>query len=527
MVRARRPTTQSSPPPRLTHAGYTVNLRVRPVRLPLFARIAAGYGLVLLAMVAIAGLTLFRLIQATAITDEITRHDAPAVRATDDLKLQVLAQQLSLSRFLLSSESTPNGKEALLSPYFRAHDAIMADLDTLAAQQRNDRHPGLATALDQIRGQIQVSEAQADLEIAAIRSGTPIEATSAIDFTQADLVRSQATAIDAQLVVHISQKGAESSRFAAQSIWIVIVAFVLGTGLSLAVAVLVTLSISGPLGRLTASAKRIAAGELVEPEPSDRGDEIGSLSRAMTRMVRTLNQQTDELKRSNADLEQFAYIASHDLQEPLRMVSGFTGLLQRRYAGKLGADADEFIGYAISGVNRMQALINDLLSYSRLGREDVAAQPVDMQLVVDQTLANLQTAIEERSALVSSGPLPMVLGNHGMLVRVFQNLVGNALKFCKAERPVVRIAAERQGSEWRFSVADNGIGIDPQYRDRIFLIFQRLHQQGEYPGTGIGLAVVKRIVERNGGRIWLESEPGKGTTFLFTLPATGGQQIAA
>jgi light-regulated signal transduction histidine kinase (bacteriophytochrome) len=175
----------------------------------------------------------------------------------------------------------------------------------------------------------------------------------------------------------------------------------------------------------------------------------------------------------------------------------------------------------------MQALINDLLSYSRLGREDVSPKPVEMQLVVDQALANLQTAIEERSALVSTGPLPAVLANHGMLVRVFQNLIGNALKFCKAERPVVRIAAERQGSEWRFSVADNGIGIEAQYRDRIFMIFQRLHQQAEYPGTGIGLAVVKRIVERNGGRIWLESEPGQGTTFFFTLPATGGQQIAA
>jgi light-regulated signal transduction histidine kinase (bacteriophytochrome) len=308
---------------------------------------------------------------------------------------------------------------------------------------------------------------------------------------------------------------------------LVVIASLLGLGLSLLVAVLVTLNISVPLSRLTATADRIAAGELVEPAASRRRDEIGSLSLAVTKMVRTLNQQAGELKRSNGDLEQFAYIASHDLQEPLRMVSGFTGLLQRRYAGKLDADADEFIGFAIGGVNRMQALINDLLSYSRVGREEVAAKPVDMQLVVDEALANLQSAIEDRSALVSRGPLPTVLANHGMLVRVFQNLIANALKFCKADRPIVRIAAEQHGSEWVFSVADNGIGIDPQYRDRIFLIFQRLHQQGEYPGTGIGLAVVKRIVERNGGRIWLESEPGKGTTFFFTLPATGGQQIAA
>jgi light-regulated signal transduction histidine kinase (bacteriophytochrome) len=243
--------------------------------------------------------------------------------------------------------------------------------------------------------------------------------------------------------------------------------------------------------------------------------------------VQTLNQQAGELKRSNGDLEQFAYVASHDLQEPLRMVSGFTGLLKRRYAGKLDADADEYIEFAVGGANRMQALINDLLSYSRVGREEIAGKPVDTQIVLDQALANLSSAIEERSALVSSGELPTVWANHGMLVRLFQNLIGNALKFCKAERPIVRIQAEVRGGEWLFSVADNGIGIEAQYKDRIFMIFQRLHKQSEYPGTGIGLAVCKRIVERTGGRMWLESEPGKGTTFFFTLPATGGQQIAA
>jgi light-regulated signal transduction histidine kinase (bacteriophytochrome) len=342
-----------------------------------------------------------------------------------------------------------------------------------------------------------------------------------------DTARATAAAIGDELALQIRISAADAQIAASDSNRIVIVASLLGTAFSLIVAVVVTLGISVPLRRLKASADRIAAGELVEPAPSHRRDEIGSLARAMTTMVRTLNKQAVELKRSNADLEQFAYIASHDLQEPLRMVSGFTGLLKRRYAGKLDADADEFIGFAIGGVNRMQELINDLLSYSRVGREDISAKPVDMQIVVDEALANLQTAIAERSALVSSGRLPTVLANHSMLVRLFQNLVGNALKFCKAERPIVRIEAEQHGTEWVFSVADNGIGIDAQYRDRIFLIFQRLHKQGEYPGTGIGLAVCKRIVERNGGRIWLESEPGKGTTFFFTLPATGGQQIAA
>jgi signal transduction histidine kinase len=502
-------------------------LKIRPVGLPLFIRIAAGYGLILLVMLAIAVITLIRLQDATAVADRLSRQDAPALQAIDDLKVQIGNEQIAVNRFLLSSEITPKGRESLLGPYFRAHDVIFGDLAVLVAFEQGGGAAGQAASLTNLQSQIKVMEAQSDQEIAAIRAGAPIEAANSMDFAQADVVRSLAAAIGDQVALAIRLSAADAQSSASVSTRLVVIASILGLGLSLLVAVLLSLNISLPLSRLTATANRIAAGERIEPAASRRGDEIGSLSRAVTKMVRTLNQQAGELKRSNGDLEQFAYIASHDLQEPLRMVSGFTGLLQRRYAGKLDADADEFIGFAIGGVNRMQELINDLLSYSRVGREEVSAKPVDMQLVVDQALANLQTAIEERSALVSRGPLPTVLANHGMLVRVFQNLIGNALKFCKAERPIVRIAAEQRGTEWVFSVADNGIGIDPQYRDRIFLIFQRLHQQGEYPGTGIGLAVVKRIVERNGGRIWLESEPGKGTTFFFTLPATGGQQIAA
>ena len=381
----------------------------------------------------------------------------------------------------------------------------------------------LTTTLTGLRNQIQIVEAESDKEIAAIRDGASIEVANSMDFAEADAVRSLAAGIGDEVALSIRVSAADAQRSASESTRLVVIASVLGIGLSLLVAALVTVSISAPLGRLTATADRIAAGEMIEPAPSHRRDEIGSLSRAVTKMVQTLNQQAGELKRSNGDLEQFAYVASHDLQEPLRMVS----LLKRRYAGKLDADADEYIEFAVGGANRMQALINDLLSYSRVGREEVAGKPVDTQIALDQALANLSTAIEERSALVSSGELPTVWANQGMVVRLFQNLIGNALKFCKAERPIVRIQAEARGAEWLFSVADNGIGIEAQYKDRIFMIFQRLHKQSEYPGTGIGLAVCKRIVERTGGRMWLESEPGKGTTFFFTLPATGGQQIAA
>ncbi len=235
----------------------------------------------------------------------------------------------------------------------------------------------------------------------------------------------------------------------------------------------------------------------------------------------TIEQRAKELARSNAELEQFAYVASHDLQEPLRMVASYCQLLQKRYQGKLDADADEFIGYAIDGVIRMQALINDLLTYARVGTRGKPFEPIDCVEVVDRTLANLTTAIEETHAVVTSNGLPTVMADGTQLTQLLQNLISNAVKFHTSDAPPrVQIEATRDGQEtaWVFSVRDNGIGIAPEHRERIFGIFQRLHTSREYPGTGIGLAVCKKIVERHGGRIWVESTPGHGATFSFTIP---------
>jgi light-regulated signal transduction histidine kinase (bacteriophytochrome) len=230
-----------------------------------------------------------------------------------------------------------------------------------------------------------------------------------------------------------------------------------------------------------------------------------------------ITRRAQELARSNADLENFAYVASHDLQEPLRMVSSYTQLLGERYAGKLDAEADEFIAYAVDGAARMQVMIQDLLNYSRVTRRPAQMESVDCKVVLGRALNNLQAAIQESSAEISAGPLPVVKGDASQLVQLFQNLIGNAIKFRGQRQPAIAISATLDG-DWTFCVKDNGIGIEPQYRERIFGMFQRLHTRREYAGTGIGLAVCKRVVEGHGGKLWVESQPGEGSSFFFTLP---------
>jgi PAS domain S-box-containing protein len=237
-----------------------------------------------------------------------------------------------------------------------------------------------------------------------------------------------------------------------------------------------------------------------------------------------LAKTVEELKRSNDDLQQFAYVSSHDLQEPLRMVSSYTQLLAKRYEGRLDSDADEFISFAVDGCNRMQGLIQDLLAYSRAGRNERKLRVVPSENALQKALINLRAAIKQSGAVVTHDALPAVTTDETQLTQVFQNLVGNAIKYRRAEAPRVHVSAARDdGNGWTFSVRDNGLGIDPQYFERIFILFQRLHGRGEFEGTGIGLAVCKRIVERMGGRIWVKSQPEKGSTFYFALPEIEGK----
>ena len=266
----------------------------------------------------------------------------------------------------------------------------------------------------------------------------------------------------------------------------------------------------------------------VAPLTDDAGRVLGGIAvwrdvTARKRAEDALAHRARELERSNAELEQFAYVASHDLSEPLRMVTSYLQLLERRYKDALDEDASEFIHYAVDGASRMRALIDDLLAYSRVGRHDRPLEEVDLQAVVTRVVQVL-TAGREDGGRIVVGPLPVVSGDQHQITQLFQNLLGNGLKFRHPERPaLVEVTAEPVGSRWRITVADNGIGIDPAHAERIFGVFQRLHARDEYPGTGVGLAIARKVVERHGGSIWVEPGPeGGGTRFCFELPGADG-----
>ena len=273
--------------------------------------------------------------------------------------------------------------------------------------------------------------------------------------------------------------------------------------------------VSSPLK--DAEGKVSAVIEMVEDITASRQAQE-QLRRHREQLEEMVAERTLELARSNRELEQFAYIVSHDLQEPLRTVAGFTQLIARRYGDHFDEEGRQLLHFAVDGATRMQAMISNLLTLSRVGSGGGGLAPVDCNRVLATALENLTAIVKAKEAVIETGDLPTVSADERQLLQLFQNLVANAIKFCKERRPEVRIAAENRGGSWVFSVADNGIGIEPHLFGRLFVVFQRLHDRESYPGSGIGLAICKKVVERHGGRIWAESKPGEGSTFFFSLP---------
>jgi light-regulated signal transduction histidine kinase (bacteriophytochrome) len=242
-------------------------------------------------------------------------------------------------------------------------------------------------------------------------------------------------------------------------------------------------------------------------------------ARELSRRSEELSRYATELEQANDELKEFAYVASHDLTEPLRTISGFVQLLEQRYEGQLDESADEFIGFIVDGTERMQSLIEGLLSYSRTGRSELVQTRVDLNNTVNSAIGALAAAISEADADFELGELPVVAGDSGQLNRLFENLISNGVKFrAEGRKPLIKIGAESHAGAWHFFISDNGIGVEERHRERIFNVFQRLHGAGEYRGTGIGLSICKKVVERHGGRIWVEETEGGGSTFKFVLP---------
>jgi signal transduction histidine kinase len=515
------------------------------------ARLAAGWplrrtfgvGVVIVSLFAIAAIVVggVALANLSSARDRVVNKIDPAAFRTSQLEIAYLNQETGVRGYALSARPT------FLAPYT---DGLAQERREVSALRR------LLTGMP---------AAQADLTQVTVRAGTwraryaqptinQVRATgkpvtgATVNQGKADFdrLRSALGSLQADLASERRQavSGLNNSATALDAVC-------LGIGLALLVILIVLafileISVIRPLSRLAADARQLADGDFahhVDPggpqEVRTTGIDVNrmrerilaelSVARVAHAQLETahasletahasLEARTEDLQRSNAELEQFAYVASHDLQEPLRKVASFCQLLQRRYAGRLDERADQYIEHAVDGAKRMQQLINDLLAFSRVGRTAQRREQVSCAVLLAQAWANVGSAVRASHATIEVGDLPVVLGETSLLTAVFQNLLSNALKFAGEQAPRISVSARRDGEHWLFSFTDNGIGIPAEYAERIFVIFQRLHDKAAYPGTGIGLAMCRKIIEYHGGRIWLDTTVTSGARFCFTLP---------
>lgn len=504
-----------------------------PGRWTLRGRLVVLLGAVGLLLVATLAAQIALQTRQRDVRNDLLDHIDPAAVATADLETAVVDQETGIRALALT------GDPRFLESYSSGADAADGALDRLDSLLGS--HGELDDELTEARGlhdAWQASSAQPVIDAVATGESADVrsesfqqEAMQRVDRLQAAIQR-----VDDELTTLRADRVDELDDAARRATWAMVLQ-VGGVVLSGAI-ILGALArfVLGPIGRLGRDARRVADGELGHPVRGDGSPDLVRLGADVdamrARILAELDQlnaaadelarQADELSRSNADLEQFAYVASHDLQEPLRKVSSFCQLLQKRYDGQLDERADEYIRYAVDGAKRMQDLINDLLAFSRVGRSSQTFERVDLAAVVDDVLHVLGPAIADAHATVTVENLPEVDGDPRLLASAMQNLLTNALKFRREQPLTVDVHASLVGSatgnEWVVSVTDNGIGIESDYRDQIFVVFKRLHGKTEYPGTGIGLALAKKIAEFHGGRMWLEPTPPPGATFKLALP---------
>jgi signal transduction histidine kinase len=467
-------------------------------------KIVAGFGTALVILILVGVVSFWTMAQNSE--DRVwVNHTHLVLEKLDAVLANLLDAETGQRGYIITSEET------YLEPYYYAREHVhqnVAELRGLTAdnpsQQRTLNHlePLTSTMLSALQDRVEIRK-QKGLAAAAeeVREGS-----AKLHMDEIRGLIGEMRLEENRLLKLRTEEAADASSRTAR---IVIV-----TGAALAVAFL------------------CLAGVVVWKEMGQRNraeEEVRQLNTGLERRVteRTaeLAERAKELARSNAELQQFAYVASHDLQEPLRMVASFTQLLAKRYNDKLDDDAREFIGYAVDGATRMQTLISDLITYSRVGSQGKPFAPTDVDALLRRVLESLKFTTEESEAVISHDPLPVVMADPQQLGQLFQNLLTNAIKFRGEEPPRVRISAEKNGGDRKFSIRDNGIGISQEHADRIFIIFQRLHTKTEYPGTGIGLAICKKIVERHGGRIWVDAPPGGGSMFCFTFPAASIHRV--
>jgi signal transduction histidine kinase len=510
---------------------------VRPARgsgWPAGRLVAVGIGIMALFSVAAIVIGALAIADLSAARSQVVANLDPASYEASQLEVALLNQEAGVRGYALS------GQRVFLQPYtlgLAGQKKALARLDTVLAGlpgARADLRHVLAKVSDWRTGY--ASPVMAEVAATGKAPASPTPQRGKADF---DSIRASLTALHNDVS---ARRHAALTTLADAADALNVACIGIAVGLLLIVAML-TLGVRRttirPLARLAADARQVADGdfthELGQRGPREirdlganvdsmRGRILSDLSAmqaayaGLAEANSSLEQRTMDLQRSNSELEQFAYVASHDLQEPLRKVASFCQLLQRRYGGQLDEKADQYIEYAVDGAKRMQLLINDLLAFSRVGRVEQERVPIGAGELLAQAEANLGTAIRRARAEIEARDLPVVLAEPALLTAVFQNLISNAIKFRGERSPRVQVSAARDGDFWVFAVADNGIGISSEYAERIFVIFQRLHDKATYPGTGIGLAMTKKIIEYHGGRIWLDTTATTGARFSFTLP---------